>query len=87
LLEKTIDAPVLTQLEGDLESTTGLLWVVAKFEQDQVQLNVLNKVKVKIFSKLQQHIKVEAVELITNVPKHNKTISLIKDDLPFSLSK
>ncbi len=48
--------------------------MVAKFEQDQVQLNVLNKAKVKIYSKLQQHIKVESVELVTNVPKHNKTI-------------
>lgn len=53
------------------------MWVRARFEQDCVQLNVFNKVKVEVFSKLTKIIKVESLELITNVPKHNKIIDLM----------
>lgn len=86
LVEKAVDAPSQTQLEGTIEGTD-LLWVRARFDQDCVQLNVLNKVKVEIFSKLSKFIKVESVELVTNVPKHDKTIELITNEQPFCLSK
>ena len=51
-----------------------------------MQLNVFNKVKVEVFSKLTKIIKVESLELITNVPKHNKTIDLMQNEQPFCLS-
>lgn len=86
LIDKTLSAPATTRLEGSLEGSN-LLWVSARFDQDCVQLNVFNKLKLEIKSKLTSSIKVESIELITNVPKQNKIIDLMQDGQPFSITK
>lgn len=61
-----------------------MLWARAKFDQDYVQHNKLNNLKVEIFSKLSSSIKVESIELITNVRAQNKTLDLLEhDNQPF----
>ena len=57
-----------------------MLWARARFDQDFVQHNKLNKLQVEIFSKLSQSIKVAQVEIKTNVKKMDKTIDLLEDD-------
>ena len=66
---------------------SNLIWARARFDQDCVQLNVLNKLTLEVASKLTSAIKVESLELITNVPKQNKTIDLMQDEHPFLMSK
>lgn len=64
-----------------------MLWARGRFEQDRVQLNKFNKLKIEVFSKLSSSIKVESIELITNVQTLNKKIDLMTEGQPMKLTK
>ncbi len=75
LVEKCIASPS-TILEGSIDGTD-MLWARASFELEKVQLNKFNKLVLEVFSKLSGTVKIESIELITNIPELNKTIDFM----------